>query len=270
MQYMNKQRKTAIVTGSTKGIGNGIANELAGKGFNVVITSRKEEQAVETAEKINAKGIAGKAIGAYFDLEKPESAQVLLNRALNEFERLDVLVNNALSNSCVFPLHKLSDEQISFALTSNITNILLLCRLAHNELAKTKGNIINISSVVVNRHIVGMPLYTIAKGALEQITKVLASKWAEDHVRVNAINPGFVKTSAAADFGVSEDVIERGREYHKRYHPLGRLGEPEDIGRLAAFMASDDAEFMTGSIVDCDAGYSIQGVQLYQDDRGFG
>jgi len=263
---MGMQKKTAIVTGSTKGIGNGIANELAAKGFNVVITSRKEEQASKAAEEINAKGIAGKAIGTYFDLEKPESAQVLLNQSLNEFGRLDVLVNNALSNSCVLPLHKLSDEQISFALTSNITNILLLCRLMHDELVKTKGNIINISSAVVNRHIVGMPLYTIAKGALEQMTKVLASKWAEDHVRVNAINPGFVKTSASADFGVPEDIIEKGREFRKRYHPLGRLGEPEDIGKLAAFLASDDAMFMTGSIIDCDAGYSIQGIPLNPDD----
>jgi len=263
---MSAQRKTAIVTGSTKGIGNGIACELAAKGFNVVITSRDRDHASMVAGEINTSGMAGKAVGAYFDLEKQESAQLLLEQSLKEFGRLDVLVNNALSNSCVFPLHKLSDEQISFALTSNITNILLLCRLAFPELVKTQGNIINISSVVVNRHIIGMPLYTIAKGALEQMTKVLASKWAEDQVRVNAINPGFVKTSALADFGVPKDIIEKSREYHKQYHPLGRLGEPEDIGKLAAFLASDDASFITGSIVDCDAGYSVQGVQLYQEN----
>jgi len=263
---MNSQRKTAIVTGSTKGIGNGIANKLAAKGFNVVITSRKEEQASKVAEEINAKGAVGKAIGAYFDLEKPESAQTLLEQSLNKFGRLDVLVNNALSNTCVFPLHELSDEQVSFALTSNITNILLLSRLAYSELVKTQGNIINISSVVVNRQIIGMPLYTIAKGALEQMTKVLASEWAKDHIRVNAINPGFVRSSALADFGVPEDVIEKSYEYHKQHHPLGRVGVPEDIGKLAAFVASDDAEFMTGSIINCDAGYSIQGVQLYQEN----
>ncbi len=265
---MNKQRKTAIVTGSTKGIGNGIAKELAATGFDVVVTSRKEGQAKEAAEKINAAGIAGKAIGVCFDLEKQGSAKSLLEQSLDEFGRLDVLVNNALSNSCVFPLHELSDEQISFALTANITNTLLLSRLAYGELAKTQGNVINIGSVVVNRQIIGMPLYTIVKGALEQMTKALASEWAGDHVRVNGINPGFVRSSALADFGMPEDFVEKTYEYHRRHHPLGRVGEPEDIGRLAAFIASDAAGFMTGSIINCDAGYSIQGIRLYSEDRG--
>jgi len=252
--------KVAIVTGSTKGIGKGIAESLSQSGANVVVTSRNIADAEELARKLSSSN--SRAIAVQFDLEDRTTFQPLIDATLESFGRLDILVNNALSHSAVPPLDVLDDEQIEFAITSNITNTLLLTRKCFGKLKETHGNIVNISSVAANRHIYGMALYGIIKGSLNQMTKALAAEWAEHRVRVNSINPGFVYSSALTYFGVPDDVIAKHYKFCEQYHPLGRIGEPEDIGKLVAFVASDNASFMTGSIIDSDAGYSVQGVHM--------
>jgi len=252
--------KVAIVTGSTKGIGKGIAESLSQSGANVVVTSRNISDAQALARKLSSSN--SKAIAVQFDLEDRLTFQPLIDATIDSFGRLDVLVNNALSHSAVPPLDVLNDEQVEFALTSNITNTLLLTKKCFESLKETNGNIINISSVAVNRHIYGMPLYGIIKAAINQMTKALASEWAEYKVRVNSINPGFVYSSALTYFGVPDDIITKHYEFCEQYHPLGRIGEPEDIGKLVAFVASDNASFMTGSVINSDAGYSVQGIQM--------
>lgn len=254
--------KVAIVTGSTKGIGRGIVSALVKKGCKVVITSRRKDDADKLADEFNQSG--HHTIGLAFNIEDRTTFDPLIADTLATFGRVDILVNNALSQSAVFPFDDLPDEQVEFALTSNITNVLLLCRKARSVLAKTHGCIVNIGSVAANRHVYGMPMYSIAKASLAQITKVLAAEWASEGIRVNCVNPGFIYSSALEYFNVPADVIAAYYEFAKKYHPLGRIGEPADIGELVAYMASDTASFMTGSVIDMDAGYSIQGVESYQ------
>lgn len=256
--------KVVIVTGSTKGIGRGIAEVLAGMGCTVVVTSRNREAAVACAAEMSKEG--GCVVGLPFNLEDRTTFEPLIEETLGKFGRIDGLVNNALSQVAVFPFDELPDDQVEFALTSNITNILLLCRKARRALADTHGCIVNIASVAANRHVYGMPMYSIAKGSLVQMTKVLAAEWARDKIRVNAVNPGFVYSSALEYFNVPQEVIAEYYKFAEQYHPLGRIGEPNDIGQLVAYLTSDLASFMTGAVINIDAGLSVQGIHTYQGE----
>ncbi len=260
--FVTSEAKVAIVTGSTKGIGNGIARQLAENGATVVITSRDIGRAEQAAEEFKKSGY--QARGLQFDLGDGNDIESLIQDVVGVFDRLDILVNNAFTADGALPLAMLSNDQIKFALTANVAHTFLLCRQAYPYLKKTKGNIINISSVVANRHLMGLPLYGIIKGAIVQMTKVLAAEWAADGIRVNAINPGFTRTNAFSELGMPPDMIEKSYEFYSHYHPLGKIGKPSELGKLAAYLVSDDAQLMTGSIIEADGGYSIQGLPLYE------
>lgn len=257
------EARVAVVTGSTKGIGRSIAEQLATQGIQTVITSRDKEVAREAAKKLRSLGV--KSLGLQFDIEKAEQCRRLIDDTVEAFGRLDILINNALSQNCLLPLHTLEDDQIQFALNTNISNTLLLCRAAYSHLKHTRGAIINIGSVVANRHLLGLPIYSIVKGSILQLTKVLAAEWAVDGVRVNAINPGFIRTTAFSELGMPDDIVEKSYEFYRTYHPLERIGQPAEVGMLAAYLASDDAKLITGTVVDIDGGYSVRGLPLYEN-----
>ncbi len=252
--------KVALVTGSTKGIGQAIAVGLARSGAKVVITSRKLEGAERLADSLRSQGL--NAVGAQFDLAATKNPAELVDFTTNHFGRLDILVNNAITQDAALPMGAVSDCQINSIFQANITNTLLLCKSAYPYLKANEGNIINISSVVTNRYMLGLPLYAIIKGAITQMTKVLAAEWGKDKVRVNAINPGCVRTSVYENLGLSGEVAETNFKYVEQFHPLGRIGESEEIANMANFLASDKAQFVTGGIFDVDGGYTIQGIDI--------
>jgi len=254
--------KVAIVTGSTKGIGFGIAQALSISGANIIITSRTKSHAEETAANINAYG--GNAVGINFDITKQEDLDHLVTETIKEFGQLDILVNNAVSQNCLIPSADFSDDKSITTITENLTHTYLLSQKAYPHLKKQKGSILNISSVITQRYLMGLPLYGIIKGALTQMTKVLAAEWACEGVRVNAINPGFIRTSAFKDMGLSDDLIKKSYHFYSQYQQLGGIGEPSKIGSAAAFLTSSEASFITGSILDVDGGYSTRGQELYQ------
>lgn len=256
---MTQNNRVALITGGTKGIGLGIAELFLQQGIRVAITSRSAENAKKTALELKEK-YAVEAIGLSFNIEDYETIEPLLENITSKFGRLDILVNNALSQNCIGALEKYSDTQISAALNSNITNTLLLTKAFFPLLKKNQGNIINITSVIVNRYLMGLPLYSIVKGAIVQMTKSLAAEWAEHKIRVNAINPGFIQTRTEEE--LREESSAKNYDFFTRYCPVGRMGQPNDIGQLAVFIASEKASFMTGSIVDHDGGYSVQGMPL--------
>ncbi|MFC1684416.1 SDR family NAD(P)-dependent oxidoreductase [Pseudomonadota bacterium] len=258
-------QKTAIITGSSKGIGLAIAQELASQDYAVIVTSRDPDYADEIAQGI--KNTGGTALGISFDIEQPEVIEPLIQTTVDTFGRLDLLVNNALSQNCLVPLPACDRTMIESAFTTNITNTLALTQAAYPYLKNTQGNVINIGSVVISRHLLGLPLYAIIKGAIDQMTKVLASEWAADQVRVNAINPGFIETSAFADLGMPDEQIKQAYEFYKGYSPLGKTGQPDAIGKLAAYLASPGAELITGSTYDIDGGYNVQGLPLFGADQ---
>lgn len=252
--------KVAIVTGSSGGIGKNIAACIAAQGASVVITSRN----IDTAKKISAEIIknGGKAMPCRFVLEEPDTGNELLKKVIKEYNQLDILVNNAVSHPTLppIPLEKLSLAKLQDGIAANLTNVLALTSLSFSHLKSTKGSVLNIGSVAVNRNFISIPLYTIVKGALTQATKALAAEWAKDGVRVNQINPGYVNSDAYKNIGIPEEVVPILNKYYEKFHPIGRTGWPDDIGSMAAFMVSEKATWMTGSIVDIDGGYSIQGV----------
>ncbi len=261
MNNENKILPVAIVTGSTKGIGRGIAECLARSGFAIVITSRKLADAENLALAIQEQGHT--AIGLQFDLDNAESIDTLINSTIQHYGRLDVLVNNALSTSCVPDFQTLDAENINAAFTANITNNLLLTKSAQPHLLKTKGNVINIGSIVVNRPILGMTLYTMVKGAITQMTKSLAAEWAKDGIRVNCINPGFIRSSALEELGLPKEFIDKAYAHCEQFHPLeNKIGEAEDVGNMAVYLASPQAKLVTGSIIEIDGGLSVQGISI--------
>ncbi|MEX1033475.1 MAG: SDR family NAD(P)-dependent oxidoreductase [Cellvibrionaceae bacterium] len=254
-------RKVAIITGASKGIGQGVAMQLALQGLAVAVTSRNKQHAEHIAEEIKKAG--GEALGLEFNLEHETTLSKLIDDTVAHYGRLDILVNNAMSTSCVPPLDNLSPEQISFAINANLTNTLLLTQLARPHLKKTEGNVLNIGSVVVNRHILGMPLYAIIKGAIVQMTKALAAEWASDNIRVNCINPGFIRSSSLDELKLPPEALAAIERHCVQFHPLGnRIGEPKDVGDLATYLTSDAANLMTGTVINLDAGLSIQGFSM--------
>ncbi|MCI5125044.1 MAG: SDR family oxidoreductase [Candidatus Electrothrix sp. AR5] len=251
--------KVAIVTGSSSGIGKGIAAALANNGAHVVATSRTYERAVKVVEEIIRQG--GRATPCSFDLEDHLSGEQLLDTVKKQLNRVDILVNNAISRDSITPNHfsELQYKNLTSGITNNLTNIMHLTSQAYPYLKATKGIVLNIGSVIVSRHVSGLLLYSIIKGGITRLTKGLASEWANDRIRVNQINPGFVETDSIVD-KYPEKVIKDYKEQWRHHHPLGQIGTSEDIFELALYMVSDKARWMTGSVIDIDGGFSVQGV----------
>lgn len=254
--------KIAIITGGAGGIGHGIARRLAAQGAHVVLTSRSEERGKKVAQEIEATG--GSASCRRFVLEEAASGEELIDSVLADYGRIDILVNNAVSHPTLpsMPLEAMTYAQLQAGILTNLTNVLALTTRAFPHLEKGGGCVLNIGSVAVNRNMLGIPLYTILKGALTQMTRVLAAEWAAAGVRVNQINPGAVQSEAFRNIGIPDEYVATLLAHYREYHPLGRLGTPEDIGALASFIVSDDAAWMTGAVVDMDGGYSVQGVPV--------
>jgi len=259
---MKFEDKVAVVTGSAGGIGRAISEHLASMGAHVVITSRRTDRAEHAAQEIADRG--GSAHGVRFELENPETGDELIQNIVERCGRLDILVNNAVSHKTLppCPLEQMDCSKIHSGVTANLTNVLALTAKAHEHLKKTKGSVLNIGSAVVNRGMLGIPLYTVVKGALTQATKIIAAEWAKDGIRVNQINPGVVRSEAYKNMGVPEEAFSQLLEYYKGFHPLGRVGSPEDVAFLAANLLSNEASWATGAIIDLDGGYSLQGVSL--------
>lgn len=254
------KNKIAVVTGSTDGLGKGIAEHMASMGAHVVITSRNIDSADKMSKKILERGLA--ATPCRFELEDPSSGEALLKSVLEKHGRIDILVNNAISRPTPLSpalFQKPDDEQVQGYITTNIANILSLTIKFYPHLKNTKGNILNIGSSVMNRHMIDGLLYAVVKGAVTQMTKALAAEWANDGIRVNQINPGFVLVDSFKN-QIPKEALFGIIEKFKRHHPIGRVGKPSDIGTLAAHMVSDEFSWMTGSVVDMDGGYSVNGM----------
>ena len=259
---MSLKGKVAIITGSAGGIGRGIAERLASLGAQVVITSRSNERAKKIAAEISSQG--GNTSYSSYQLENKDSAKQLIESVFKEYQRIDILVNNAVSHPTLppVPLEKLDYDLLQAGIAANLTNVLYLSSLAYIHLKETRGALLNIGSAVTNRTMLGVPLYAILKGAMSQMTKTMAAEWAKDGIRVNQINPGLVESEAPKNIGIPPEVYSFMAQHYQKFHPLGKIGSPPEIGALAGHMLSDDIAWMSGAIIDMDGGYSVQGVPL--------
>jgi len=246
--------KTALITGSSRGIGRAIAAAMAGQGAKVVISSRKAEACEEAAAAIRAAG--GQALAIPCHVGDKAQLETLVEKTRAAFGEIDILVNNVGANPLLGPLQELSDEAFDRVMTSNVRSALWLSKLVLPAMAARRGgSVIFLSSIAALRASAGINAYGAAKAALMQLARGLAAEWGPHNVRVNCIAPGLIKT----DFARALWEDEARAEARIAETPLGRLGEPEDVGGIAVLLASAEGSFITGQTIVVDGGVTIAG-----------
>lgn len=241
--------KVAVVTGASKGIGAAIAKALAAEGAQVVVNYASSKAGADAVvEAIAAAG--GKAIAVQGDVSKAAEAEGLIDAAIKEFGHLDVLVNN--SGVYAFgALGEITEEHYRRMFDVNVLGVLLTTQAAVKHIGEG-GSIINISSAVTSLAPPASSVYTGTKGAVDAITSVFANELGPRRIRVNAILPGIVETEGTHTAGFIGSEFEKGAVTQT---PLGRTGQPDDIAKVAVFLASDDAGWLTGEKLTASGGF---------------
>jgi 3-oxoacyl-[acyl-carrier protein] reductase len=236
--------KVAVVTGASKGIGAGIAKALAAEGASVVVNyASSKEGADKVVAEIKAKG--GNAVAVQGDVSKQEDITRLFAETKKVFGRLDTLVNNAGVYSFT-SLEQVSAEDFHRSFNLNVLGLLLSSKEALKYFGPEGGNIINIGSVVSSMTPPYSSIYTATKGVVDSVTRVLSKELGPKKIRVNSINPGMIETEGVHTAGFIGSDFQKNTEAQT---PLGRIGQPGDIGPIAVFLASDDSNWLTGELV---------------------
>ena len=240
--------KVAVVTGASKGIGAAIAKSLAAEGASVVVNYASSKAGADTVvSAITAAG--GKAVAVGGDVSKAAEAQGIIDAAIKNFGRLDILVNN--SGVYEFsPIEAFTEEQFHKIFNINVLGLLLTTQAAVKHLGEG-ASIINIGSVVSSITPPNSAVYTGTKGAVDAITGVLAKELGPKKIRVNSINPGMVETEGVHAAGFIGSDFEAGAVAQT---PLGRIGQVDDIATVATFLASNDSKWITGELVRAGGG----------------
>ena len=247
---MKLSGKVALITGGSRGIGFAIAKTLSENGASVVITSKN-------SEKLNiAKSKISNSFGITCDIKKTNEVKNVVDETIKKFGRLDILVNNAGIFPKIKKLHEIDENEWDEVLDVNLTGQFRFTKEAIPHLQKTSGCIINISSDAGLKAYQGFnaDAYSASKAALIVLTKCWALEYAKDRIRVNCICPGVVDTDMTKPFLKNQKDIE----FMNNEHPLGRIGQPEEIGKAVLYFVSDDASWVTGSILTVDGGESIK------------
>ena len=237
--------KVAIVTGSTSGIGMATTRKFAEQGGKVAAAGRKKD----VLSKIAGPNVRTYAVDL---LDEPETAAFVRN-VLNDFGQIDVLVNAAgIIASGTIENTSLSDYDLMMNI--NVRSVFQLTQLALPSIIERKGNIVNVSSVTGLRAFPNVFAYCVSKAAVDQFTRCAALELAPKGIRVNAVNPGVVRTNLHRNSGMSEDAYAGFVERSKTTHPIGRIGDPEEIADLILFLASSKAGWITGVTYSIDGG----------------
>lgn len=241
--------KVAVVTGASKGIGAGIAKALGAEGASVVVNYASDKAGAEkTAAEITAKG--GKAVVIGGSVAVAAERDALFAGVKQQFGKLDILVNNAGVYGMA-PLEALEEAEFDRQFNTNVKGLLFTTRAALPLFGESGGSIINISSVVATRNFPGSSIYAATKGAVDTITRVLSNELGPKKIRVNSLSPGMIDTEGARSLGfIGSDFAKQA----VAQTPLGRLGQPDDTADVALFLASDEARWVTGSIIEVAGG----------------
>jgi NAD(P)-dependent dehydrogenase (short-subunit alcohol dehydrogenase family) len=244
--------KVAIITGSSRGIGRAIAECMARLGAKVVISSRKPEPCEEVAQGIRQEG--GEAIVIPCNISQKAEVEALVSGTKEHWGEVDILVCNAAVNPYFGLMAGLSDEAFDKIMSSNVRSNLWLCNLAIPYMAeRSGGSVVIVSSIAGLRASPMLGAYAISKAAGFALARNLAIEWGPKNVRVNCVAPGIIKTDFARALWENEQLIAM----RNARTPLRRIGQPDEIGPIAAFLASPAASFITGQIIAADGGVTI-------------
>jgi 3-oxoacyl-[acyl-carrier protein] reductase len=232
--------KVAVVTGASKGIGAGIAKELASEGASVVVNYASAKQdADRVVDEISKRG--GKAVAVQGNVSKKAEVERLFAEAEKAFGKIHILVNNAGVYEFV-PLEEVTEQQFHKMFDTNVLGMLLATQQALNHFSADGGSIINIGSLASSLTPPTAVVYNATKGAVDAITRTLAKELGPRKIRVNSINPGMVVTEGVVAGGFTESDF---RKIVESQTPLGRIGQPDDIAPAAVFFASEDSKWIT-------------------------
>jgi NAD(P)-dependent dehydrogenase (short-subunit alcohol dehydrogenase family) len=245
--------QTALVTGGSRGLGREMAEGLAEAGASLMLLARREQWLTPTIDEFRARGF--KCEGAICDVSSPEQVQSAVNRTLEVYGRIDVLVNNA-GVTWGAPAEDMPIDKWKMVIDTNLTGAFLFCQRVGREMLSQKGgNIINVASIAGlvgatedSQHLCG---YVAAKGGLISLTRELAAKWATRGVRVNAIAPGFFPSR------MTEKLLETSLAQIEAAVPMGRIGREGELKGVAVLLASAASGYITGQTIVVDGGITI-------------
>lgn len=242
--------KVVLITGASSGIGAATAKIFAGYGAALALTGRNLEKLKEVASNCSNETTPLLITG---ELTNEKDTKDILDKTIERFGRLDVLVNNAgiLETGSIEATNL---EQYDRVMNTNVRSIYQLTTLAVPHLIKTKGNVVNVSSVNGIRAFPGVLAYCVSKAAVDQFTRCAALDLAPKQVRVNSVNPGVTITNLHKRGGMNEEQYAAFLKKSQETHALGRPGYPEEVARTIAFLASDNASFITGASIPVDGG----------------
>ena len=247
---MSLSGKVALITGGSRGIGFATAKIMSENGATVIITGKDSERLAKSVLKIS------NSIGIVADIRKTDEVKNVVSKTIEKFGKLDILVNNAGIFPKIKQLHEIGEDEWNEVLDVNLTGQFRFTKEAIPHLQKTSGSIINISSDAGLKAYQGFnaDAYSATKAALIILTKCWALEYSKNKIRVNCICPGVVDTDMTKPFLKTQT----DKEFMDNEHPLGRIGQPEEIAKAIMYFVSDDASWTTGAVLTVDGGESIK------------
>ena len=246
---MRLENKTAVITGGGSGIGLACAKTFASEGANVVIFGRRQDKLDQAVKEIGSQALA-----VCGDITKLADIERLVSLTMDSFKKIDILINNA----GFFEMGSLldtKDEAWQKILDVNIKGVFQLTKTVLPKMLEQKsGSIVNISSILSTIGIAGTLAYSVSKGALDQFNRVIAMEHAKDGIRSNCVCPGMIETDMTEELRNDKSVIT---DILSSY-PIGRFGSPQEVANACLFLASDEASFITGTVLPVDGGYTAQ------------